>query len=772
MGLSTGVEGAPIGIAALSTLPATPIAIFDADARCVAVFGERSPLEARIGGREAIIGRAAEEYVGREVDVFRRTLASVLASGKPSSIRALVPIAANHFVFDVTLWPLPGQPLVACLLRRVRQLDGFEQELAAARSRFQPVVEQTAHFLCEVDGAGTIVYVGERSRELGLETEELIGADVRGIASRTPSTHPDDAARADAAIGRFVDTQSALTPYPLRLRDRTGRWLEVECTGAWYTTHEGARRGLIVCRDAEAPIAAAPGQGPQHGLSRPAGGRVDAVIELTDDGTIVSSTPLPPPWAGSGEALAGRDVLSFLHPEDRDRAQRELSYSAGQPGHEPTRLRWRGTAGDWRCLEVWALRFEVEGGEEHWMTMGRDVTRERELPEEWAWEASFESLQRSNLALIAGGVAHDLNNLLSISLGVADLASEQLLPDAPTRAYLTEIINASRQAAELARQLLAATGRVSVALAPVDLNEILASMESLLRTGLPKGARLEYALCDEPLWVEGDAAQLRQVILNLITNAGDAIGREDGVVRVATARADHSLLDPGSAGFAVIEVRDNGPGIDVETLQRIFEPRFTTKAAGHGLGLAVVQSVVRRHRGRLHAASADGGGTKFRIEIPALPEREVVAERLLSSKRLEASGSGATVLLVEDDLGVLRMSAAMLSAAQFRVLEASDARSALEAFTREPEVACAVVDIVLPDADGLTLVDELRRQNPRLRVVVCSGAVNRMPDNRPDLVVLEKPFRYSQLIEAVWRSLSTERDAAAALDASRLRETE
>jgi PAS domain S-box-containing protein len=744
-----------MGLAALSTLPDTPIAIFDADGRCVAVYGERSSLEARIGGREALIGRAAEEYVGREADVFRRTLASVLASGKPSSIRALVPISSDYFVFDVTLWPLPGEPLVACMLRGVRQLDRFEQRLDAMRSRFRPAVEQTAHFLCEIDAAGTIVYVGERSRELGLEPEALVGTDVRGIASRTPSTHPDDAATADAAIARFVDTESSLTPYRLRLRDRTGRWLDVECTGAWYTTRAGARRGLIVCRDIEAPFASAFGQGLQHGLSRLAGGRVDAVIELTVDGTIVCSTPLPPTWAGSGEALAGSDVLSFVHPEDRDRAQRELSDPARQPGDEPTLLRWRGAAGDWRCLEVWALRFEVEGGEEHWMTMGRDVTPEREPPEEWAWEESFESLQRSNLALIAGGVAHDFNNLLSISLGVADLASEQLPPDSQARAYLSEIIDASRQAAELARQLLAATGRVSATLGPVEVNSVLASMESLLRTGLPKGARLEYALCHEPLWVEGDATQLRQVILNLVTNAGDAISREDGVVRVATARATHSLLDPASEGFATIEVRDNGRGIDAETLQRIFEPRFTTKATGHGLGLAVVQSVVRRHRGRLHAASADDGGTTFRIEIPALPERDVVAERLLSSKHFEARRSGASVLIVDDDLGVLRMSAAMLSAAQFRVLEAANARAALELIAREPEVACAVVDLVLPDADGLALVDELRRRKPILPVVVCSGAVNRIPTDRADLVLLEKPFRYSQLIEAVWRSLST-----------------
>ncbi len=516
-----------------------------------------------------------------------------------------------------------------------------------------------------------------------------------------------------------------------------------------------------MCRDVEPLAVSASEERRQLALARLAGGLVDAVMELALDGTIVYSTPLPPTWAGAGEPLAGSDVLSFIHPADRDRAQRELLHSARQQGHAPTRLRWRGSAGGWRWLEVRGLCFELESGEHHLIAMGRDVTGEREREEESESEEGVESLQRDNLALIAGGVAHDFNNLLAISLGVADLAAEQLPADSPTRPYLNEIVAASRQAADLARQLLAATGRVSATLGPVDVNAVLATMESLLRTALPKGARLEYALCEGALWVDGDATQLRQVVLNLITNAGEAIGGEHGAVKVATCRAQrpHDSQASGASDWAVIEVRDNGPGVDAETLRRIFEPRFTTKATGHGLGLAVVQNVARRHGGRIHVASADGGGTTFRIEIPALAEQAVVAERLLSTKRPEARGSGATVLLVDDAEPIRRMSVAMLGAAQFRVLEASDARAARELLAREPDVACAVVDLVLPDADGLALVDELRRNKPGLRVVVCSGAVNRIPTDRSDLVVLEKPFRYAQLIEAVWRSLSSDRPA-------------
>ncbi len=233
--MGTGVDGSPIALAALSTLPAALIVIFDAEGRCLEILGERSSLEARLGSRDAIIGRPAGEFAGAEADALRRTIASVLASGKSSAIRALLPFPSGHFVFEVTLWPLPGRPLVACLVRRMRQLDRFEQELPAIHSRFRPVVEQTAQFLCEIDAEGTIVYVGERSRELDLEPEELIGRNIRGIAGRTLGTHPDDVPTADGAITEFVETQSNLTPYRLRIRDCTGRSLELECTGGWYT---------------------------------------------------------------------------------------------------------------------------------------------------------------------------------------------------------------------------------------------------------------------------------------------------------------------------------------------------------------------------------------------------------------------------------------------------------------------------------------------------------------------------------------------------------
>ncbi len=754
------MDPSAIALAALSAIPNSPVLVFDADARCIAVFGELIPdEEARFGKREAIIGRAAEEYMGGAAEGFRRAIASVLATGKSEAIRAPAHLPSGNFVFEVTLWPLAGLPLVACQLRNVSELDHLEQQLAASRSRFQAVVDPTAHFVCEVDANGMIVYVGPKVRELGIEPEALLGKSIIGLGARLPGTPPEEVAAADRAMLRFLQERSGLSPYVSRLRDSAGRLRTLENSGGWYTGSDGEPRGLLVCRDVEAPpVGFASDTRRQVALASLAGGWVDAAMEVTLDGKIVEATPFPATWAGSAEPLAGRDALSFVHPEDRARARRGIRRAIQRRGHEPALLRWRGSDNGWRWLEVRGVGFELENGEQRVITMGRDVTRERELREASGSSESVETLQRDNLALLAGGVAHDFNNLLTISLGVADLIAEQLAQDSPIRPYLNEIVAASRQAADLARQLLASTGRVSAMLVPVDVNAVLGSMEALLRSSL-RGARLEYALSEGPLWIEGDATQLRQVVLNLVTNAGEAIGGESALVRVSTRRDRGAAAeDPAQSGHqVVIEVHDNGPGLEEETRQHIFEPRFTTKGTGRGLGLAVVQSVVRRHGGRIHVPSGAGGGTTFCIEIPALAEQRVVAERLLSSRLAEGPGSGASVLLVDDDRAVRRVGATMLGLAQFRVLEASGASEALDCLAREPNIACAVVDLVLPDGDGMALIEELRRRKPELRVVVCSGAVNRIPVDRPDLVVLEKPFRYAQLIEAVWRSLGGDR---------------
>jgi signal transduction histidine kinase/CheY-like chemotaxis protein len=750
------VDLASIALAALSEFPSAPIVVFDAEARCVAVFGKRDPsAEAIFGEREAIIGRPAEEYMGADAAGFRRTLTSVLASGESASIRSRAALPNGNFVVELTLWPLAGMPLVACQLRNVSEVDRLRQEFDATESRMRAWFEHTAQFVCELAADGTITYVGSRAREFAVEPESLIGSNMRDVARLFPGLCADDASLVTDSLTRFIESPSDWLPHVARARDRDGRMRSFETSGGWYPGPGGERRGLLVFRESLA--LAEPANAPRFRQSvapRP----IDAVLELAADGTIARVVRLPTDWAGHGEDLVGRDVFSFLHPEEQEQARSTfalvLAGSLGL-GRQPSILRWRDAQAGWHWFEARAVAYETGSAETRVLEIARELTpleRSARLhPEE-----NGGLLQRDNLALLAGGVAHDFNNLLSISLGVGDLMAQQLPSDSPLRPYLDEIIMASRQAADLSRQLLAAAGKAAAApLLPVDLNQVLRSQESLLRTGVPKSVQLELALAGEPLWINADGPQIREVVLNLVVNAGEAIGERRGMIRVATGRIRD--LDPPDkqppSDWALLEVTDDGPGINEATRRQIFEPRFTTKPAGHGLGLAVVGNVVRRHGGRIHVTSADQQGTTFRIEIPLLPERAVQAEREFASKLANPRHEDVGVLIVDDDDRVRRLCAAMLGVAKFRVFEAPDAETARALLEREPEIACAVVDLVLPDGDGLTLIDALRHKRPGLRVVLCSGAVHRIPSNRADLVVLEKPFRYGQLIESVWRAL-------------------
>ena len=214
--------------------------------------------------------------------------------------------------------------------------------------------------------------------------------------------------------------------------------------------------------------------------------------------------------------------------DDLERANFALGRVSHAVGFLPGIFRWRAVSGGWRTVETRAVSYGLDGGANRIVAVGRDVTHEGVDPEHSldATDARGleSSLERSNLALLAGGVAHDFNNLLTISLGVTDLIAEQLPADSTARPYLAEVVNASRHAAELARQLLAVTKQPSRRFAPIDVNEVISSVQGLLHSGVPRNVRVEFAPCDEPLWIDGDATQLRQLLLNLVTNAGDAIG--------------------------------------------------------------------------------------------------------------------------------------------------------------------------------------------------------------------------------------------------------
>ncbi|HWS16267.1 MAG TPA: response regulator, partial [Candidatus Methylomirabilis sp.] len=372
------------------------------------------------------------------------------------------------------------------------------------------------------------------------------------------------------------------------------------------------------------------------------------------------------------------------------------------------------------------------------------------------------SQKLESLGVLAGGIAHEFNNLLMVILGHAELALGAIPPTSPARGSLTEITTASRRAADLSHQMLAYAGKASFALERVELGELVEEMAHLLEAAISKKAILKRNLDRGLPPIQADLSQIRQVVMNLIINASEALGDRDGVITVSVGatRCDEEYLrktelagDLSPGLYVHLEVTDTGVGMDVQTRARIFEPFFSTKFIGRGLGLSAVLGIVRAHKGALTVYSEPGKGTVFKVLFPA---SEVAVEGALSNKpspMADWKGTG-TILLVDDEESLLALGARMLEDLGLTVLTAPDGRKAVDLYReRGKEIDLVLMDLTMPHMDGAEAFGELRRLNPSVRVVLASGyspedVTSRFPVTQLD-GVLQKPYTLSMLREAL-----------------------
>ena len=344
-----------------------------------------------------------------------------------------------------------------------------------------------------------------------------------------------------------------------------------------------------------------------------------------------------------------------------------------------------------------------------------------------AIEAKVLEVQKlESLGVLAGGIAHDFNNLLVAIMGNAGLALLDLPPDSPARASIVDVEIASRRAGELARQMLAYSGRSRFQVEPVELSDLVRELLTLLQVSIGKGVVLRLHLPDEPVVVDADAAQIRQVVMNLVINAADAIGDRSGTVTIRVSPLDASAeyladvhpdagLRPGR--FAALEVADTGSGMDQETQERIFDPFFTTKFTGRGLGLAAVLGIVRGHGGALRVYSELGRGSTFRVVLPLSASSPAARIRPDDGWR----GSG-TVLVVDDDPMVRTVACRLLESFGLTVEVAEGGPTAIERVAADPTgVDVVLLDMTMPGMNGPEVLERLRAIRADLPVVLMSG---------------------------------------------------
>ncbi len=373
----------------------------------------------------------------------------------------------------------------------------------------------------------------------------------------------------------------------------------------------------------------------------------------------------------------------------------------------------------------------------------------------------LEAQKLESLGMMAGGVAHDFNNLLVGILGHADLALAELPGGSPAADSVTGIITAARRAAELCRQMLAYSGRGRLVVSDFDLGELVREMAHLLQVTTSGRVAISHDLAPGLPSIRGDESQIRQVVLNLVTNAAEAAGASGGKIRVRTraARCDRATLaatylDDGlpEGDYVLLEVEDSGCGMDADTQRRVFEPFFTTKQTGRGLGLAVVLGIVRGHRGAIRITSAPGGGATFAVLLPATAD---VARPSVEPQPADSAWRGSgRVLLADDEETVRLVVSQMLRRLGFSVAQAVDGVEAVELLRLDPAgVRCVVLDLTMPRMDGETALRELRAIRPDLPVVVASGfsepeALAAVAAGGPTAFI-QKPYRTDELAAAL-----------------------
>ena len=335
-----------------------------------------------------------------------------------------------------------------------------------------------------------------------------------------------------------------------------------------------------------------------------------------------------------------------------------------------------------------------------------------------------------SLGVLAGGIAHDFNNLLTGILGNASLAKMDLPVSSPLRPAIEQIELASRQAAGLCQQMLAYSGKGRFVVGPLDLNDLIQSTTHLLSISISKNCVLRFNLAPNLPATIADATQMRQIIMNLVINASEAIGERSGVIAIATGLVrvgpDYlaTLMHPDNlvhGDYIFMEVSDSGVGMDAALVKKIFDPFFTTKFTGRGLGLAAVLGIVRGHKGALKVYSEPGRGTTFKVLLPCAAPG-LAAKRPSASPFEERWRGQGMVLVVDDEETIRTVAARILESLGFTVVLANDGREAMEKYQAEPaRFLLVLLDLTMPHMDGEETFRQLRHLNPGIKVILMSG---------------------------------------------------
>ncbi len=622
-----------------------------------------------------------------------------------------------------------------------------EAALRASESRFRSVIENSWDGLSIVDGFGITRYASPSTvRILGYAPHEFEGR------SGMEFVHPEDAPFVADSFRQSLSQpgKSGTTVYRMRHKDGSWRWIETTATNLLA---DPAVRGIVLnSRDVTERKSA---EEAQALLAALVNSSEDAIASSDLGARIRSWNPAAERLFGYAAAeILGKPGLLLVPPELHDEAlARIAALRRGEPlpTFETVRLR---KGGEPIQVSMTSSAVLVGGQLVGFSSIYRDVTEKRSLEEQLRHTQKMDAIGQ-----LAAGVAHDFNNLLTIINGYSELLIQQTPDDDPSRVLLQEIADAGERSATLTRQLLLFSRKQIAAPRQLDLNEVVARAERMLRRLIGADIQLRSILASQPVPVRADPGQLEQVLLNLAANARGAMPH-GGQLTIETR-----ALVPGAAGaprgrYAFLAVTDTGAGMSRELQNRIFEPYFTTKETGKGtgLGLAVVHGIVKEAGGNIEVVSEIGAGAAFKIYLPQLESFESQPPAPVPAAVPNIPTGVEIILLVEDEDSVRALAKNVLAGLGYHVLEADDGAEALRLLDDFPgEIHLLITDVVMPHLGGRELVQRVAARFPDLCVLYVSGYAD--DEGVRDGAILEKvnflqkPFSPSALAMKVRESL-------------------
>lgn len=733
---------------------------------------------------EQILGYTPQEILGKQVfdlmppdEAFRIKSIFEVAKKTKGNIHILENINI-HKNGSIVVLETNGVPIInqqgkitgyRGIDRDITQRKNAENALKISEDRYRAVVEDSPGLICRFSADCTITYVNPAYCEyFGIASDQLIGTSFMKLI-------PESDRQTVLQEITSLSVESPLKSHEHRVIDsnneiRWQRWSNHALfdESGILRAYQAIGEDITEYKNSEVAL-----QRAEHKFRTIYNSSSEALMMLDQKGFFdCNQTTLTLFGVNSVEEfckLHPSDVSPPVQADGRDSitaADEHINASIRDGYHRFEWLHKRTDNNQVFPAEVIIIRMELDGRQVLNASV-RDISHQKEAEaRRREIDAQLQQVQRlEGLGVLAGGIAHDFNNILMGIMGNAELALDDLPAESPTREELKEIINASRRAADLCQQMLAYAGKGQVERVYIGIQDLVMDTLTMLKSCISKRCDLNLQLEKDAPLTHGDPSQISQIIMNLLVNASEAIGDRNGEITISSGlvtidkqtQLDGYMVQPWVLGdFVYLQVSDSGSGIDPMAMQRIFDPFYTTKFTGRGLGLSAVLGIVQAHKGGLSVESQPGQGTTFRVLFPAATEKSSTKSSQKESYELLSPG---TALLVDDESSVRIVCTKLLQRLGFCVLSAENGEQAVDLYRQnQRDIEIILLDLTMPVMDGVEAFRELRKLNPDIRVILATGFsevdVRARYASEGFLGYLHKPYTLTNLRNEIVRVFS------------------